>query len=322
MSRSRSPMKRGLRSKPEEAEIPAFLDRFMKQEAARIEAVLSDVLPNPRRRPSSVHRAMAYGVLGGGKRIRPILSVMAYRACGGRGREIYTVGAAMELIHSFTLIHDDLPCMDDDTLRRGKPTVHVAFGEAVALLAGDALLSLAFELLSSLGISRPSLGVRTSRMVHEVARAAGTMGVVGGQVLDIESERKIVAPGTIDYIHTHKTGALITCSVRLGALLAGAPRRRLDALSRYGSRLGFAFQIVDDIRDLKASSEELGKSRARDRVRRKATYPLVKGLEKSLAKAQALVDDAKIDVTGFGKYEAHFKALADYVVRRAVVAGR
>jgi len=290
----------------------------MTQEAMRIESVLSDVLPDPGKRPSSVHKAMAYAVLGGGKRIRPILSVLGFRACGGSGKEIYKVGAAIELIHSFTLIHDDLPCMDNDTLRRGEPTAHVAFGEAVALLAGDALLSLAFELLSSLGTTRLSRGLITSRMIHEVARAAGTMGVVGGQVLDIESEGKSVPLSTVDYIHTHKTGALITCSVRLGALLAGASRKKLDALSAYGSRLGFAFQIVDDIRDLKASAAELGKSRARDRARKKATYPLVMGLEKSLINAQALVDDAKRKVSGFGKYEPHLKAVADYVIQRAV----
>jgi geranylgeranyl diphosphate synthase type II len=265
---------------------------------------------------------MAYAVLRGGKRIRPILSVLAFKACGGRGTEIYKVGAAIELIHSFTLIHDDLPCMDDDALRRGEPTVHVVFGEAIALLAGDALLSLAFELLSSLGTARASSGLVASRMISEIARAAGTMGVVGGQVLDIESEGKSVSLNTVNYIHTHKTGALITCSVRLGAILAGASSRRVEQLSGYGKRLGFAFQVVDDIRDLEASPEELGKSRARDRARKKATYPLVMGLEKSLAKAQALVNDAKREVSGFGKYEPHLRALADYVVQRAIFLNR
>jgi geranylgeranyl diphosphate synthase type II len=303
-------------------DVPAFLERFVAQETGRIESALAEVLPGPDKRPSSVHRAMAYAVLRGGKRIRPILSVLAFKACGGRGREIYKVGAAIELIHSFTLIHDDLPCMDDDTLRRGEPTVHVVFGEAIALLAGDALLSLAFELLSSLGTSRASSGLVASRMINEVARAAGTMGVVGGQVLDIESEGKGVSLNTVNYIHTHKTGALIACSVRLGAILAGASSRRLEKLSGYGKHLGFSFQIVDDIRDLEASPEELGKSRARDRARKKATYPLVMGLEKSLAKAQALVDDAKREISGFGKYEPHLGALADYIVQRAIFLNR
>jgi geranylgeranyl diphosphate synthase type II len=294
----------------------------MTDETRRIESVLDEVLPGSDKRPSSVHRAMAYAVLRGGKRIRPILSVLAFKACGGRGPEIYKVGAAIELIHSFTLIHDDLPCMDDDALRRGEPTVHVVFGEAIALLAGDALLSLAFELLSSLGTARASSGLVASRMINEIARAAGTMGVVGGQVLDIESEGKSVSLNTVNYIHTHKTGVLIACSVRLGAILAGASSRRMEQLSGYGKRLGFAFQVVDDIRDLEASPVELGKSRARDRVRKKATYPLVMGLEKSLAKAQSLVNDAKRDISGFGKYEPHLRALADYVVQRAIFLNR
>jgi len=261
---------------------------------------------------------MAYGVLGGGKRIRPILCILGFRACGGRGKEIYRVGAALELIHSFTLIHDDLPCMDDDSLRRGKPTVHVTFGEAIALLAGDALLSLAFEVLSSLGTSNQRAGAKASRMINEVARAVGTMGVVGGQVLDIESEGMSVPLSTVNYIDTHKTGSLIGCSVRAGALLADATKSKLDALSVYGSRLGFAFQIIDDVRDLKADRKELGKSPARDRARKKATYPLVMGLEKSLLKAQALVNEAKKEVSGLGAYEPHLKAFADFLLRRAV----
>jgi len=315
-------MRRTLKNSRTDLDAPAFLERFVAQETRRIESVLTGVLPDPGKRPCSVHRAMTYAVLRGGKRIRPILSVLAFKACGGRGREIYKVGAAIELIHSFTLIHDDLPCMDDDTLRRGEPTVHVVFGEAVALLAGDALLSLAFELLSSLGTLRASSGLIASRMVNEVARAAGTMGVVGGQVLDIESEGKRVSLNTVNYIQTHKTGALITCSVRLGAILAGASSRRLEVLSGYGKRLGFAFQIVDDIRDLEASPEELGKSQARDRARKKATYPLVMGLERSFAKAQALVDDAKREISGFGKYEPHLRALADYILQRAIFLNR
>ena len=314
-------MRRTPRNSGTVPQVPAFFDRFMAQEVRHIESVLFEVLPGPGKRPSSVHKAMAYAVLGGGKRIRPVLCVLGFKACNGRGMGIYKVGAAIELIHSFTLIHDDLPCMDNDTLRRGKPTVHVAFGEAVALLAGDALLSLAFELLSSLRTSRPSSGLTTSRMVHEVARAAGTMGIVGGQVLDIESEGKSVPLSTVDYIHTHKTGALIASSVRLGALLAGASREKLDALSAYGRRVGLAFQIVDDIRDLKATPKELGRSRARDKARKKATYPLVVGLEKSQAKAQALVDGAKREVSGFGGYEPHLKALADYVIYRAGFIG-
>lgn len=260
---------------------------------------------------------MRYAVLGGGKRIRPVLAILAFRACGGRGKAIYKVGAALELIHNFTLIHDDLPCMDDDRMRRGKPSVHVAFGEATALLAGDALLSLAFEVLASLGTSDSSHGLKASRMINEIAHVAGTMGIVGGQVLDMESEGKSVPLSTLTYIHTHKTGALIACSVRLGALLAGARREQLEALSRYGGRLGFAFQVVDDIRDLRASAAELGRSRARDRARKKATFPLLMGLEKSLEKAQSLVEEAKSELVGFGKYEKYLGALADYVVQRA-----
>jgi geranylgeranyl diphosphate synthase type II len=265
---------------------------------------------------------MRYAVLGGGKRIRPILSALAYRACGGRGREIYEAGAAIELIHSFTLIHDDLPCMDDDELRRGVPTLHVVFGEAIALLAGDALLSLAFELLSSLAVSGRTPPAVVTRVIHEVARAAGTMGVVGGQVVDVESEGRRVSLSTVRYIHSRKTGALIACSLRVGGLLAGARQGKMKALTRYGRCVGLAFQVVDDIRDVCASSEELGKARARDEDRAKATYPRVVGLESSLRRAHTLAEQAKREAVHFGKYEEYFRELADYVVRRAVIQER
>ncbi|MFH0778329.1 MAG: polyprenyl synthetase family protein [Candidatus Eisenbacteria bacterium] len=250
--------------------------------------------------------------------MRPVLAVLSHRACGGRGRDIYRVGAAIELIHNFTLIHDDLPCMDDDVVRRGEATVHVVFGEAVALLAGDALLSLAFELLASLGGTRGDMALKANKVVREVAAAAGTMGIVGGQVLDIESEGRRVSLRTMDYIGTHKTGMLFSCSARVGGMLAGAPAGRLGALTEYGEKIGFAFQIVDDVRDLVAAPEELGKSKARDRVREKATYPLAAGIERSLFKARSLAEEAKRCVSGFGSHERYFVALADLILDRAV----
>jgi geranylgeranyl diphosphate synthase type II len=295
----------------------SVLERFMSEERSRIEAVLLDVLPSARRKPTSVHRAMRYAVLGRGKRLRPVLAVLSFKACGGKGKSIYRVAAALELIHSFTLIHDDLPCMDDDAVRRGKPTVHVVFGEAIALLAGDALLSLAFETMACLAASGKVSGGTVSAMVHEVARAAGTMGVVGGQVVDIESERKRVPLGTVNYIHTHKTGALITCALRTGGLMAGAGARKMKMLTEYGERVGLAFQIVDDMRDVTASAGELGKTRARDTDRGKATYPRVAGMERSLRTARSLAEAAKRGMRGVGAYEEHFCDLADYIAGRA-----
>jgi len=298
--------------------VPSLLERFLKDERGRVESVLRDVLPPGRTKPASVHKAMRYAVLTGGKRIRPVMAVLAYRACGGRGRDIYAAGAAIELIHNFTLIHDDLPCMDDDELRRGRPTVHVVFGEAVALLAGDALLSLAFELVSSLAVSGRVPAAAVAAVIYEIARAAGTAGVVGGQVVDIESEGRRVPLSTVRYIHARKTGALIACSLRVGGLLAGSGSLKMDALTRYGRCLGLAFQIVDDIRDVSASSQELGKTRARDVERMKATYPLVMGPARSLKRARALAEEAKREAVHFEKHGAYFCELADYVVGRAV----
>ena len=298
------------------------LERFLERERGRIESVLHDVLPPATAKPVSVHRAMRYAVLSGGKRIRPVLSVLGYRACGGRGEAVYSAGAAIELIHNFTLIHDDLPCMDDDELRRGRPTVHVRFGEAVALLAGDALLSLAFELVASLGVSRRVSPETATAVTFEIARATGTRGVVGGQVVDMESEGKRVPLGTVRYIHARKTGALIACSLRVGGLLAGAGSRKMDALTVYGERLGLAFQIVDDIRDVSASAQELGKTKARDAERAKATYPRVVGTARSLKRARTLAEEAKREATHFGAHDTYFCELADYVVRRAVLRER
>ena len=299
-----------------------LLERFMERERGRIESVLGHALPPASARPVSVHRAMRYAVLSGGKRIRPVLTVLGCRACGGRGGTVYSAGAAIELIHNFTLIHDDLPCMDDDELRRGRPTVHVRFGEAVALLAGDALLSLAFELVASLGVCRRVSPKTTTAVLHEIARAVGTRGVVGGQVVDIESEGKPVPLSTVRYIHTRKTGALIVCSLRVGGLLGGAGTRKMEALTAYGERLGLAFQIVDDIRDVSASARELGKSRGRDDERAKATYPRVVGKAESLMRARDLAEEAKLEAAHFGAFAPHFCELADYVVSRVILRER
>lgn len=295
------------------------LELFIRREKKRIHKAILEALPPSSAKPVSVHRAMRYAVLGGGKRLRPILTVVSYRACGGRGAAVYRVAAALELIHSFTLIHDDLPCMDDDTLRRGRPTAHVVFGEATALLAGDALLSLAFEQLSSPAVSA-AVGPGTARaLVYEVARATGTAGVVGGQVVDMESEGKKVSLEAVRYIHSHKTGSLITCALRVGGLMGGASRAQAAALTRYGRLIGLAFQIVDDIRDVTASVDELGKARARDRDRRKATYPKVAGVERSLSEASSLAAAAKREVRGFRQYRELLEGIADYIVNRAGV---
>jgi geranylgeranyl diphosphate synthase type II len=258
---------------------------------------------------------MRYSVMAGGKRLRPILVIAGAEAVGGAADTVLPTACALELIHTYSLIHDDLPAMDDDDYRRGRPTSHKVFGEAVAILAGDALLTLAFQL-----VARNAERVGDPRVicdvVADIAEAAGTGGMVGGQVVDIESEGKAVSAETLDYIHTHKTAALIRVSLRTGALLAGAKPDALAAISTAGERLGLAFQIVDDILDVEGSLEELGKTAGSDERKQKATDPAVHGLEVSRRRARALVEEAKDVLTTLGPPAAPLAALADYILER------
>ncbi|MBI2492732.1 MAG: polyprenyl synthetase family protein [Candidatus Rokubacteria bacterium] len=291
------------------------LPAYLTARRALVDAALERVLPPEDAPPPTVHRAMRYSVMAGGKRLRPILVIAGAEAVGGAAAEVMPTACALELIHTYSLIHDDLPAMDDDDYRRGRLTSHKVFGEAIAILAGDALLTLAFRLVADNAAS-----VKDPRAVGdavaEIADAAGTAGMVGGQVVDIESEGKAVSAGTLEYIHLHKTAALIRASLRVGARLAGGDAAAVAAISEAGRDLGLAFQIVDDILDVEGSLEQLGKTAGKDQRQRKATYPALHGLEASRREARRLVERVKTRLAGLGERGAPLGALADYVFER------
>ena len=291
------------------------LQAYLRERRALVDAALERALPGEKTPPVTVHRAMRYSVMAGGKRLRPILVIAGAEAVGGTAAMVLPTACALELIHTYSLIHDDLPAMDDDDYRRGRLANHKVFGDAIAILAGDALLTLAFRLIADNGdLVRDPRVIRD--VVAEVADAAGTVGMVGGQVVDIESEGKAISAETLEYIHRHKTAALIRASLRVGARLAGGDAAAVAAISEAGGDLGLAFQIVDDILDVEGSLEELGKTAGSDERKRKATYPAVHGLEASRRQAKMLIERAKERLGVFGARSAPLCALADYVVER------
>jgi geranylgeranyl diphosphate synthase type II len=253
---------------------------------------------------------MRYSVFAGGKRIRPVLLLATNKLCEGKEADALPAACALEMIHAYSLIHDDLPAMDDGQLRRGKPTVHIQFGEAIAILAGDALLTLAFEALALC----PEKIV--AKLVLELAHASGTMGMVGGQVVDIEWTGKDLEAPTLEYIHAHKTGALIAASVRMGAISAGADDDALKNLTHYGRSLGLAFQIADDILDVESPSEVTGKDSGADAARGKSTYPALFGLAESRERCQILIEQAKESLGEFTTETGVLEAIADLVGSR------
>jgi geranylgeranyl diphosphate synthase type II len=289
---------------------------YLAERRQRVDEALAAVLPPDETPPTSVHRAMRYSVMAGGKRLRPILVIAGAEAVGGKAETVMPAACALELIHTYSLIHDDLPAMDDDDYRRGLLTNHKVFGEAIAILAGDALLTYAFRLIAenAARVATDAAGVRD--VIIEVADAAGTRGMVGGQVVDIESEGKAVAAETLEYIHLHKTAALIRASLRVGALLAGGRADDLATLGEAGQSLGLAFQIVDDILDVEGTLAELGKSAGSDERKGKATYPALHGIEASRAQARLLIERAKQELAGLGPGAAPLCALADYIFER------
>lgn len=260
---------------------------------------------------------MRYSVFAGGKRVRPILMMAACQAVGGNPKVALPAACAMEMIHTYSLIHDDLPSMDNDDFRRGNPTNHKVFGEAIAILAGDGLLTEAFKIVSDPRYIADCNPLGLLAVIHEIATSAGSYGMVGGQVIDMESEgnNNIDLP-TVQYIHTHKTGALIKASVVAGALLGGANKAPLSAITRYGEAAGLAFQIADDILDIEGTTEEIGKDAGSDEARGKATYPAVMGLEASKAEADSMMQEALKALEIFGIEADPLREIAKYIVQR------
>jgi geranylgeranyl diphosphate synthase type II len=282
-------------------------NEYLMAAKVRVEVVIDRVVPSVDHRPGNLHEAMRYSLMAGGKRLRPALCYAAFEDCGGEGDAADFGAAALEMVHTFSLIHDDLPCMDDDDFRRGMPTCHKKFGEAMAVLAGDALSILAFHVLARAG---------SAEAVTLLAHALGSDGMLGGQVVDIESEGQAPVLETVEYIHIHKTSALIEASLELGALLAGATPERRSLYREYGRCIGLAFQIVDDILDIEASTETLGKDAGSDVENQKATWPAVVGLERSKQEARDLVARA-VELCGrMGPRGPVLADLARFIVER------
>ncbi len=293
---------------------PDTLTHHLEKQRLRVEDELERILPDGAQFPVSIHRAMRHSVFAGGKRIRPILCLEAGRLFGGDETSLLRLGCALELIHTYSLIHDDLPALDNDDLRRGKPTCHKAFGEATAILAGDALLTLAFEVLSDPG---PLPAERRLRVIRELSHAIGTRdGMVSGQVVDLETEGRDADAATLEYIHAAKTGAFIRAAVRCGALDAAAGEEDLARVTLYGEKVGLAFQVVDDLLDVLGSKEELGKEVRKDRQQKKATYPGIHGVEQSRRIAAELVGAACEALEPLGARARRLQEIAHHLIAR------
>jgi geranylgeranyl diphosphate synthase, type II len=297
--------------------VSAFdLEAYLNDRRQLVDAALARFLPSEDTPPPSVHRAMRYSVLAGGKRLRPILVIAGAELVGAQSSRVMPTACALEMIHTYSLIHDDLPAMDDDDYRRGRLTNHKVFGDAIAILAGDALLTLAFQLVAQNAALTGVDAKVVCDVVAEIAEAAGTLGMVGGQVVDIESEGKTITPEALEYIHIHKTAALLRASLSVGARLGGADAAALAAVGEAGQSLGLAFQIVDDILDVEGSLETLGKTAGSDERKQKVTYPALHGIEASRREARRLIERTKSRLAVFGARSAPVCALADFVVER------
>lgn len=287
---------------------------LIRETAEKVEARLNDLLPAEDIPPTTIHKAMRYSVFAGGKRIRPLLCLEAARACGADPQIALNAACALETLHTYTLIHDDLPCMDNDDLRRGRPTSHKVFGEGIAVLAGDALLTEAFAMLAKVS-ANDRYDVKD--YVAELAYRSGSINLVGGQVLDLEGEGRELTLDELRAIHLGKTSALIMAAVRLGGMAAGCTQEQLDALTSYGGDLGLAFQIIDDILDVTSSPDVLGKSIGKDAEERKATYPAIVGMDKARAEARALTASARAALQVFSERRREtLLAINDYLLQR------
>jgi geranylgeranyl diphosphate synthase, type II len=289
-------------------------DKYIKESRKIVDQYLERLLPPDTQEPATIHKAMRYSVFAGGKRVRPILVLASGESLAGDREVLFHLGAAIEMMHTYSLIHDDLPALDNDDLRRGVPTCHKVFGEAMAILAGDGLMTRCYQVLADLPRIPDSVKVS---IVGELAAATGTIrGMIGGQVVDLESEGKAISPANLEYIHESKTGALLTACIRCGALAAGAGSEELRSLTEFGGKIGLVFQIVDDILDVTSSSEVLGKTAGKDEKVKKATYPALYGIDASRKKARELVAAALEDIRSFGNRAETLRALAQFVVSR------
>lgn len=289
--------------------LPAFLDNDRKE----IERALDHLLPREDVLPAAIHVAMRYSVFAGGKRIRPILCIETARIFDQRPEAAFFAGCAIEFIHTYSLIHDDLPALDNDDLRRGKPTCHKQFGEATAILAGDALLTLAFHVLAEVPVDP----ARRVEILREVSTAAGTVnGMVGGQVADLQAEGTLPTPETLEYIHKSKTAALIRAAVVAGAIAGDAQDEDVARLRHFGESIGWAFQVVDDILDVEESSAALGKTAGKDDAQKKVTYPAVFGVEKSREIAEKLASQAMASLEPYGDRARNLREMAEFLIRR------
>ncbi|MEY2856315.1 MAG: hypothetical protein RLZZ74_624 [Cyanobacteriota bacterium] len=298
-----------------EPETPAIFDlsSYLQQQQILVEQALDQSIAIAR--PEKIYEAMRYSLLAGGKRLRPILCLATCDLMGGTEAMAMPTACALEMIHTMSLIHDDLPAMDNDDFRRGKPTNHKVYGEDIAILAGDGLLAYAFEYVATQ--TKNVAPENIIRVVASLGRTVGAAGLVGGQVLDLESEGKSdITAETLSFIHTHKTGALLEASVVCGAIVANANPEDITRLSQYAQNIGLAFQIIDDILDITATDEQLGKTAGKDLQAQKATYPSLWGLEKSRLKAQELVDNAIAQLATYGVKAEPLRAVANYIVTR------
>lgn len=289
------------------------LDGFVSKVCREVDTALGKFLPSASTKPATIHKAMRYSLFAGGKRMRPALCLAAAEACGGTWKQAMPMACAVECIHTYSLIHDDLPAMDDDDFRRGKPTNHKVFGEGIAVLAGDALLTQAFEILA---LSKQTSSYSAADLVLELARASGSLQLIAGQVADLEGEGKKLPLPELRYIHERKTSALLACSVRLGGMSAECSAAELRALTDFGYHVGLAFQIIDDILDVTQTSEKLGKTAGKDTAAQKATYPSLLGLEKSKQEARRLTEKAFAALKKFQGRAVALEALATYLLQR------
>ena len=292
---------------------PFDLNEYLVTRTETVNRALDRFLPSEKTRPVTIHKAMRYSLFAGGKRMRPAVLLAAAEACGGKTADALPLACAVECIHTYSLIHDDLPAMDNDDFRRGKPTSHKVFGEGIAVLAGDALLTQAFEIAAQAkGWPRYAHG----DLILEIARASGSLQLVGGQVADLEGENKKLSVAELRYIHERKTSALLCCSVRLGGMSANCTPAQLQALTDFGYNVGLAFQVIDDILDVTQTSEQLGKTAGKDVAVQKATYPAIVGLEKSRKIATQLTDKAFAALKIFKGRAAALEGIAQYLLKR------